>query len=147
MGKKISYFKPTKTQQHEANNMNINEIMSRYNKTKMAPVTYCTPQYGDFSKVNDYHTSLNKVINIQNEFMELPANIKKRFKNNPANLINFMNDNENYHEAIELGLIEKPENYYPPVKEDKASVEERIDKIEKEAKDWIEKRDSSGSEE
>ena len=37
--------------------------------------------------------------------MALPSDVRSRFGNNPAELLDFLNDNSNYDEAIRLGLI------------------------------------------
>lgn len=148
MGKKIMFFEPTKTQQHEAMNMDINAIMSRYNKTKMAPISKCNPLYGDFTNVNSYHEALNKVINIQNEFMALPGHIKRRFSQNPEKLMQFLDDPENIHEAIELGLVERPENYRPPEKKKEPIDPEKInEKVATEILSIIRKRKKENDQE
>lgn len=74
----------------------------------MIPRRAGEPMYGDFSSVEDYQAAVNSVMQAQDQFMALPAQIRKRFDNDPAQLIAFMNDPGNASEAIELGLIEEP---------------------------------------
>ena len=62
---------------------------------------------GDFSGIGDYHTALNRVIAAQDEFEALPAQIRARFNNDPAELIEFLEDDKNRPEAETLGLVEK----------------------------------------
>jgi len=101
-------FKPTKTQQHFKEQCNINSIMKRFRKTGIAPLNKNSALYGDFSTVESYQDSLHKIMTAQEEFDSLPSTLRNRFKNDPANLIVFVTDENNSQEAIELGLLEKP---------------------------------------
>ena len=94
------------TQQHQKDQADINFIVEQFNVTGVLPTSPVSPQYGDFTGISDYQSALNAVIDAQDEFMSLPANIRSRFENDPANLINFLDNEENRQEAIELGLIE-----------------------------------------
>lgn len=106
----LTNFEPTRTQQHFAEKCNINSIMAKYKKTGLLPVvTGKTPQFGDFSQVHDYQTALHKINEAQEAFDSLPAEIRKRFDNEPAKFIEFVEDSQNKDEAIKLGLIAQPE--------------------------------------
>jgi len=94
------------TQQHQKDQADINFIVEQFNVTGILPTAPVSPQYGDFTGISDYQSALNAVIDAQDEFMSLPANIRSRFDNDPSNLINFLSNDENRQEAIELGLIE-----------------------------------------
>ena len=94
------------TQQHQKDQADINYIIEQFNVTGILPTGPVSPQYGDFSGISDYQSALNAVIDAQDEFMSLPANLRARFENDPSNLINFLSNEENRQEAIELGLIE-----------------------------------------
>lgn len=95
------------THQSFQDECDINKIMKRYQDTGMIEhVREISTNYGDFSNVDDYQTALNKVISAQESFDALPAEIRKRFKNDPAELIDFMNDPKNAQEAVQLGLLE-----------------------------------------
>ena len=48
---------------------------------------------------------MNAVLAAQDEFMELPAQLRARFNNDPALLIDFLEKEENREEAIKLGLV------------------------------------------
>lgn len=68
------------------------------------------PQFGDFTSSVDYHTSLNRVRNAQAAFDSMPAKLRNRFDNDPAQLLAFINDSKNYDEAFQLGLVkERPQ--------------------------------------
>jgi len=73
----------------------------------MLPESPLSPRYGDFTGIGDYHTALNRVIAAQDEFEALPAQIRARFNNDPAELIAFLDDDNNRPEAESLGLVDK----------------------------------------
>lgn len=99
---------PTLAQQHFKDECDINTILERFNITGMLPEAPLSPRYGDFSGIGDYHTALNRVMAAKDEFMTLPAHIRARFDNDPAKLIEFIEDETNRPEAEELGLVDKP---------------------------------------
>ena len=98
---------PTLAQQHFKDECDINNILRQFNITGLLPESPLSPRYGDFSGISDYHTALNRVIAAEDEFMALPANIRARFDNDPAQLINFLDDESNKDEAIKLGLVDQ----------------------------------------
>lgn len=95
------------TQQHFQAETNINLIMEKYNKTGMLPVRKLNPHYGDFSKSGDYQEALNNINDAKEEFSKLPAEVKRRFGQNPVEIIQFLLDKNNQIEAEKMGLIEK----------------------------------------
>jgi phage internal scaffolding protein len=94
-------------QQHYKEECDINTILEKFNITGLLPEQPLSPRYGDFSGISDYHTALNRVIAAQDEFEALPAQIRARFDNDPAQLIEFLENSENRPEAEELGLVNK----------------------------------------
>jgi len=96
---------PTRAQQHHKDECDINVILERFGKTGQVPVNAISGTYGDFSGVHDYHTAMNALIAAESEFAALPANIRNRFANDPANLIQFLENPNNRAEAEELGLV------------------------------------------
>jgi phage internal scaffolding protein len=96
---------PSLTQQHMRDECDINVIVERFGVTGRVPVTPLEPSYGDFSGVGDYHTALNKINATKEQFMTLPAKVRARFDHDPYELVNFLMDEANRSEAIELGLI------------------------------------------
>jgi len=98
---------PSLAQQHHKDECDINNILRQFNITGLLPESPLSPRYGDFTGISDYHTAMNRVIAAQDEFEALPAQIRARFNNDPAELIQFLEDGNNRSEAEELGLIEK----------------------------------------
>jgi len=110
---RVSIFEESRTQQHFKSQTNINSIMDRYKKTGILPTRNDQPVFGDFSNVEDYQSSLNKLMIAQESFNQLPANIRKRFQNDPGQLIDFISKEENRDEAITLGLVKAKEVEIP----------------------------------
>ena len=98
---------PSLAQQHFKEECDINTILQKFNITGILPEAPLSPRYGDFTGIGDYHTALNRVIAAQEEFEALPAQIRARFDNDPAQLIEFLQNDKNRLEAEELGLVEK----------------------------------------
>ena len=94
-------------QQHYKEECDINTILQKFNITGLLPEQPLSPRYGDFTGIGDYHTAMNRVIAVQEEFEALPAQIRARFDNDPSQLIEFLENSENRPEAEELGLVEK----------------------------------------
>jgi phage internal scaffolding protein len=95
----------TLAQQHYKDECDINNILRQFNVTGLLPESTLSPRYGDFTGITDYHTALNQVIAAEDEFMRLPAELRSRFDNDPAKLIEFIDNSENKDEAIKLGLV------------------------------------------
>lgn len=101
-------------QQQFAEETNINNIMAKYQKTGLLThVARYAGTYGDFSGVPDYKEGLERIMAAEDMFMSLPATIRDRFNNDPANFIEFATDASNIDEMRKLGLA--PEA--PPVVE------------------------------
>jgi phage internal scaffolding protein len=98
---------PTLAQQHFKEECDINTILQKFNITGILPEAPLSPRYGDFTGIGDYHTALNRVIAAQEEFEGLPAPIRARFDNDPAKLIEFLDDEANRSEAEDLGLVDR----------------------------------------
>jgi len=96
----------TLAQQHFKDECDINNILRQFNVTGLLPEAPLAPRYGDFSGITDYHTAMNAVIAAEDGFMALPADLRARFQNDPAQLIDFLSDENNRQEAENLGLLD-----------------------------------------
>ena len=92
-------------QQHQKDDADINTIVKRFGLTGELPQFDKQPRYGDFTDVTDYHSAMNAVAQANQEFMTLPAEMRARFNNDPAALIEFLADDNNRAEAAKLGII------------------------------------------
>lgn len=95
---------PSMTQQSFAEDADINVIVERFGLTGQMPEPL-NPQYGDFSQVGDFQSAMNAIADAQSGFMSLPAALRARFGNDPAQLISFLEDPANRSEAVSLGLV------------------------------------------
>lgn len=91
---------------HQAE-VDINEIVSRYQRTGVLPSRGGAPSYGDFTGVRDYHSALDAVRAADAAFMTLPPEIRKRFQNDAGLLLAFLSDPANRAEAEKIGLLER----------------------------------------
>ncbi len=101
---------PSRTVQSQKDSTDINKIMDKYHKTGM--ITHLQQkqgQYVDLSSLGDYQHSLQTVIDAQAAFMTLPSTVRKKFANDPQELLTFLSNPQNKEEAITLGLIQKSE--------------------------------------
>lgn len=102
------------TQQHFKGACDINNILKKFQRTgKLEHVNHAQGVYGDFSDGADFQSSMEKLINAQNMFEQLDSKIRKKFNNNPAQLIDYvqnldMKNKEAVNEAVALGIINKP---------------------------------------
>lgn len=97
---------PTLTQQQYKDEADINTIIKRFNITGQLPTNIRMPTYQDFEGVFDYHSALNAVAQANEAFDRMPADVRSRFNNNPADFVDFCSNEENRQEAIKLGLVE-----------------------------------------
>lgn len=111
----LTCLDPSKTVQDGKDDADINVIMERYARTGQFKPPAALPQYGDFTSVQDFQSALNLVMQAERGFMELPARLRARFHNNPADLLEFLAVDSNRQEAIDLGILPKPEVPVIPV--------------------------------
>jgi len=96
----------SRTQTQFAAECDVNNILKKYRNTGMLNHVMKTQgNYGDFSSVDDYQTTLHKLTTAQDNFLALPSELRSKFNNDPANLISFINDPKNYDDSVKYGLI------------------------------------------
>lgn len=96
----------TKTQQHFAEECDINVIVKRFGITGQLPQGVRAPTWGDFTDVvTDYHSAMNAIVQAQQAFDAMPADIRYRFRNDPGMFVDFCSDEANRAEAEKLGLV------------------------------------------
>lgn len=106
----LSFEGDSLTQQHFKDDCDVNKIIDRYTRTGVVPAELIQQSegvYGDFSNVGDFLAAQQSVLNARQSFEALPSSIRRRFNDDPAQLIAFMSDENNYDEALSLGLVNK----------------------------------------
>lgn len=102
----VIFTLPSRTKQSELEASDINNIMARYATT--GTITHLAsgqPLYGDFSEVEDYQASLNKVMSAEERFMSLPSEIRKKFDYDPQKMVEFILNPDNKEECVKYGFI------------------------------------------
>lgn len=97
----------TRADQSGKDDADINVIVKRFlgGQQLMGPPQL--PTFEDYSEVTDYQSMMNLVRQAAEEFNELPANLRRRFDNDPGKLESFIADPANRTEAESLGLVDK----------------------------------------
>ncbi len=107
---KTGVGKKSRTKQSFAAALDVNAIMKKYAATGTLPEnSRGEPQYGDFSGVEDYLTSLNKIRAAEDRFAEMPSAVRDHCKNDPAELMAMVFDPERRGELEQLRLV-KPKD-------------------------------------
>lgn len=99
---------PTLAQQSFKDDADINVILERFNITgELTSSSSIEPRYGDFlDSPVDYKQALDVVMAAQSTFNGLPAFLRTRFDNDAAKFVDFVSDERNRDEALELGLLD-----------------------------------------
>lgn len=96
------------TRQSEADQADINKILKRFETTGVLPIDQRTPQFIDVSTAPDYRTALDRINVINEAFMQMPADTRAKFDNDPAILLDALGDPARAAELQELGILPKP---------------------------------------
>lgn len=105
---------PSLTQQQFAEECDVNVILKKYANTGLVETNPLPAQYLDNSNAIDYHNALNIIIQAEDSFNSLSAELRERFHNDPAELLAFIDDKNNRQEAIDLGLVDSPQTAPAP---------------------------------
>lgn len=100
----------SQTVQAEKDNCDINVIIARFQKTGILPDIKgrVASVFGDISNVPDFHEAQTIVAKAGQLFMELPADVRSRFSNDPGQFLSFVGDPKNADALVEMGLATKP---------------------------------------
>ena len=100
-------FEPDSSLTHQSfkEECDINTIMRRFAVTGELPDNVRVPQYQEFDGVFDFQTAMNLVRTSQEAFEAMPATVRDRFNNDPARFMDFVNDADNYDEALKMGIV------------------------------------------
>lgn len=104
-------YKPVpRVKQSFKDECDINNILAQYRQTGMirhVQANAALGVYADLPDALDFQESMNLVLAAEQSFMSLPAKVRDRFQNNPAEFLAFMSDPGNVDEMIKLGLAVK----------------------------------------
>lgn len=93
------------TDQSYADEADINTIMAKYRATGELPqLNSMEPNFLDVTEM-DFQGHMNIIVEAQNMFAQLPADLRDRFGNSPAAFLGFTSDPANLTEIAKLGLL------------------------------------------
>lgn len=101
----LSCPEQTLTQQQFEEECDINTIVRRFNITGELPTGVHMPTYQDFDGIFDFRTAMEAIRTANESFDEMPAEVRARFHNDPAEFVDFCNDEANRAEAQKMGLV------------------------------------------
>lgn len=90
--------------QSERDDCDINTIVQRFGVTGTLPTGVRMPTYGDFVGVGNFREALDALQAAEESFMAMPAEVRRRFDNDPGAFVDFCSDPANIEEARSLGL-------------------------------------------
>lgn len=93
------------TEQSHKQQCDINYILRDYHKTGL--VKHAAKHQGRYDDVTvqDFQEAMFLVTNAQRMFMELPADMRHRFQNDPGQFLGFVQDPANAAEMAEMGIL------------------------------------------
>ncbi len=95
------------TEQSHKKDCDINQIMRKFVKTgNIDHLRAHGEQYGDVSPM-DYREAMSIIADSNTMFEELPAETRKFFHNDPAEFMEFTENQDNHPKLVELGLATK----------------------------------------
>lgn len=97
------------TKQSPRDDLDVNRLVKRYgsveNLASFANLSPVKPSFGDFTSPIDYAQSLEIIGKVDDAFSSLPSDIRFRFSNDPAELLDFLENPQNKAEAVRLGFF------------------------------------------
>lgn len=99
------------TEQGPKDECDVNNIIRKYAMTGVIEhVAQLDAQYGDLTATS-YKEMIDKVMSLKEKFLEFPSALRNRFGNDPAKLLDFLDDPRNKEEAMKLGIIRSDWNF------------------------------------
>lgn len=113
----------TKAVQSEKHASDINNIMARAHKTGQLPVLMNRKEAQPLPDGQTYQDALNKVVYAQQQFEQLPSNIRTIFENDPVKMLEALSQSDKNADVKvklqEIGLLEIPPA--PPAEQSEAT--------------------------
>jgi len=110
---------PSMTKQEFVRECDINNVIKQFKQPGMYNQMLAASDrgtYRDLPDSVDFQESLHTIMVAENAFMTLPAKIRERFGQDPAEFLAFLTNPENADEARKLGILKPVEPTPPPIK-------------------------------
>lgn len=92
-------------EQSHRDSCDIHHIMRKYEqKGVLTHVRENAGTYMELPSEVDFHLAMNQIARAQQSFESLPADLRKKFGNDPAAFVDFMQDGDNLDAIEKLGL-------------------------------------------
>lgn len=104
-------YPPSRTKQAHVAECDINNILKQYKLTgqiRHISAKAAQGSYQDLPDPQDFQDSMNLILQAEHAFSTLPAHVRARFGNDPAQFLGFMGDPANADEMVKLGLATAP---------------------------------------
>jgi phage internal scaffolding protein len=110
------------TQQHFADESEINNIIRSHDRNGVIEhIHRGNAIYGDFSEITDLSDALVQIQEAQKEFLNIPSEIREKFKNDAGEFFKYASNPDNEEGMREMGLLNPTKSSAMP--EDKANLE------------------------
>lgn len=118
---RITDFGPSLTQQQFTKDVDLNFMVKAMGITDGSSIppffdqSITADKFGDFTEAQElgFRGAMDRLKEATDAFNQLPATIRRRFGNDPGELMNFLADENNADEAIKLGLLKKMPEILP----------------------------------
>lgn len=91
---------PSKAQQNQADEADINTIVKRFNVTGQLPQIPLPPRLEEFGEIFDFQSAMNTMAAAKASFNQLPAEVRSQFNNDPHAFVSYTDA------ALEAGDLE-----------------------------------------
>lgn len=106
----ISLVHDGRTRQEFKKECDVNHIVKKYGGIGFVPNPKAiAPVFRDMTVIPELGSVLSRAAIGRQAFEALPATLRKRFNNRMEDLVDFISDDNNYDEALKLGLVVKKE--------------------------------------
>lgn len=104
----LVFDEPSLTDQSQRDDTDINVLVRRWMRTGVMPQVRSAGTYGDFTGVGDYQSALERVRAADDQFLTLPASVRRAFGDDPAALLAALDDPSQHAELVRLGVLTQP---------------------------------------
>lgn len=116
---------PTRTQQQFKDEVDINVMMEKFGITGEWPQNVRPVMNDEYTEVFDFQSAMNTIRRAQEAFMELPAEQRAVWDNDPGKFATYLEDPDNHEKARKMGLlIVRPKEEVPEIKAPKETPKE-----------------------
>ena len=99
------------TQQHFADETEINNILRSHDRNGIIEhIHKGNAIYADFSNITDLSDALHQIKEAQEEFLNVPSEIREKFQNDAGKFFKFASDPQNIDELRKMGLANPDES-------------------------------------